>query len=187
MVSCQNFFYSSDGKSCCLQQLIVCYWHKCTMFLLAVHISVASRPHKLFGDLGFSRKGCLFLLPETNAVFQQKERIYFSSVQNLLQVAFVVLLITSVCSQFFPAALNWRFLRGAQEIQGQIFSYPCTFIDPSDFYGLSYIHSNECRVEVRCAKWSRDMRVTKTINDIHDRPNFKVLKNTENISDNLIE
>lgn len=101
MVSCQSFFCSGDGNSCCLQQLIVCYWYNCTMFLLAVHILVASRPHKLFGHLSFCQRGCLFLLPERNAVSVKRKDLFFQCLKFLLQVASVALSITSVVHDSF--------------------------------------------------------------------------------------
>lgn len=78
MDSCQSVFSSNDGNSSCLQQLIVYYRYKCTKFLLAVHISVASRPQTLRtswflqkrGSVSSSRKKCCVSVKRKDLFFQ---------------------------------------------------------------------------------------------------------------------
>lgn len=47
-------------------------------------------------------------------------------------------------------------------------SYPCTFVVPSDFPGLSQMESKESRIEQTRVKWTRHVQITEPINDTHE-------------------
>lgn len=69
--------YSSDGNRCCLQQHIVCYWYKSTMFPLAVHICVQQSAYTLWRSqflqkrvfVSSSRKKCFVSIKRKDFFF----------------------------------------------------------------------------------------------------------------------